>query len=309
MILPTMKDSRMLMNQDKNKNKLLNMMHLLESMLTSLSNQVRKELKNLLSKAGSMNSLMLTRIQGTRALDRCHLAMTDKMDWTNPEGERFHNDMSKPLPLVVTLLEVYALSVTKIKAARYEQEGIEQLIPHLWSPNIYKYNRNAELVEKNYGYGYLKEIVVKIADHKEYTFDKIHNINGVDEFDLINALQLYIRRILIKKRVEDALGELHTKWIDNQKMLMRADELHKLSDGTLNKVYNKLDVMLRDNRLGFLNEGMTDREWTKKDKDRTRPILKKIEKTLRERRRFRRLEHFVGGRRNDTDYKLLVRHE
>ncbi|GKA34288.1 hypothetical protein Tco_0720717 [Tanacetum coccineum] len=39
----------------------------------------------------------------------------------------------------------YALSVTKIKAARYEQEGIRELIPHLWSPRIYKYNRNAEL--------------------------------------------------------------------------------------------------------------------------------------------------------------------
>ncbi|GKC27566.1 hypothetical protein Tco_1034860, partial [Tanacetum coccineum] len=68
-------------------------------------------------------------------------------------------------------------------------------------------------------------------------------------------------------------------------------------------------VMLRDNRLGFLNEGMTDREWTKKDKDRTKPVMEKIEKTFRERRRFRRLEHFVGGRRKDTDYKLLVRHE
>ncbi|GJY01689.1 hypothetical protein Tco_0359841 [Tanacetum coccineum] len=33
--------------------------------------------------------------------------------------------------------------------------------------------------------------------------NKIYNINGVDEFDLINALELYIQRIMIKKRVED----------------------------------------------------------------------------------------------------------
>ncbi|GJV67713.1 hypothetical protein Tco_1483222 [Tanacetum coccineum] len=25
--------------------------------------------------------------------------LKDRIDWTNPEGERFHNDMSKPLPL------------------------------------------------------------------------------------------------------------------------------------------------------------------------------------------------------------------
>ncbi|GKA43457.1 hypothetical protein Tco_0736181 [Tanacetum coccineum] len=81
-------------------------------------------------------------------------------------------------------------------------------------------------VDKRYGYRYLKEIVVKRVDQKEYKFaetdfprlnqndiedlyllkiqDKTHNIDGVDEFDLVNDLQLYIRRIVIKKRVEDA---------------------------------------------------------------------------------------------------------
>ncbi|GJU96171.1 hypothetical protein Tco_1320927 [Tanacetum coccineum] len=81
-------------------------------------------------------------------------------------------------------------------------------------------------VVKKYGYRYLDEIVVKRVDKKDYTFlecdfprlnqndikdmyllkiqDKIHHIDGVDEFDLINALQLYIRRIVIRKRVDDA---------------------------------------------------------------------------------------------------------
>ncbi|GJS84827.1 hypothetical protein Tco_0751368 [Tanacetum coccineum] len=97
-----------------------------------------------------------------------HLAITDKIDWTNPERSSFHNDLSKPLPLVgppsrKTIptrylfnhdLEYlrhgneekkYALLVTKVKAARYEQEGIEELIPHLLSPSIHKYDINAEL--------------------------------------------------------------------------------------------------------------------------------------------------------------------
>ncbi|GKC07147.1 hypothetical protein Tco_0998757 [Tanacetum coccineum] len=33
--------------------------------------------------------------------------------------------------------------------------------------------------------------------------NKIRNIKGVEEYDLINALQLYIRKIMINKRVED----------------------------------------------------------------------------------------------------------
>ncbi|GKC62619.1 hypothetical protein Tco_1095217 [Tanacetum coccineum] len=50
---------------------------------------------------------------------------------------------------------------------------------------------------------------------------------------------------------------------DKQKMLMRADEIHKFSDRTLNKVYDKLDVMLRDNKLGYGNVGMKDRALVK----------------------------------------------
>ncbi|GKF22609.1 hypothetical protein Tco_0074931 [Tanacetum coccineum] len=96
---------------------------------------------------------------------------------------------------------------------------------------------------------------------------------------------------------------------DNRKRLMRADEIHKFSDGTLNKIYNKLEVILRDNKLGFNNKGMEDRKWIHKDKKRTQSIMEKIEKTLKERRRFIRLEFFVGGRRNKTNYRLLVRPE
>ncbi|GJR73947.1 hypothetical protein Tco_0086312 [Tanacetum coccineum] len=33
--------------------------------------------------------------------------------------------------------------------------------------------------------------------------NKIRNIKGVEEYDLINAIKMYIRRIVIKKRVKD----------------------------------------------------------------------------------------------------------
>nr|GEZ18078.1 hypothetical protein [Tanacetum cinerariifolium] len=105
---------------------------------------------------------------------------------------------------------------------------------------------------------------------------------GVDEFDLTNALLLHIRRIVIKKRVEDAqLGvesyqtklNLTEAWFNSKglhlkvsyttmshpkgvlylrkhkkKMLMRANEIHKFNDRMLNKVYNKLDVILMCNQ-------------------------------------------------------------
>ncbi|GKB94112.1 hypothetical protein Tco_0980249 [Tanacetum coccineum] len=167
--------------------------------------------------------------------EQCHLALTNKIDWANPEGHRSHADLSKPLPLVGppgrktipisyffnrdylkygNVEKKYDLSVTKIKAARYEQEGIEEMILV-----------QSIKVNKKCGYAYLEEIVVKRIGEKEYMFaeadflhlnqndiedlfllkiqNMIHNINGVNEFDLINALQLYIRRIVIRKRVEE----------------------------------------------------------------------------------------------------------
>ncbi|GJT45138.1 hypothetical protein Tco_0953853 [Tanacetum coccineum] len=65
----------------------------------------------------------------------------------------------------------------------------------------------------------------------------------------------------------------------------------------------------KDNRLAFRNEGMKDHKLTRKDKEKTKSILEKIEKTLKESRRMRRLELFVGGRRKEIDYRLLVRLE
>ncbi|GJS49915.1 alpha/beta hydrolases superfamily protein [Tanacetum coccineum] len=127
-------------------------------------------------------------------LKQCHLALTDKIDRTNPKGER------------------------------YEQEGIEDLIPHLWSPSIYKYNINAELGIhhwKDYRQWFYKGSIRLKSPHDVYSKLKI----------------ISVLRIKIVK-----------KYGYGQKLLMRADELHKFSNGTLNKVYNKLEVMLRDNR-------------------------------------------------------------
>ncbi|GJZ50226.1 hypothetical protein Tco_0604416, partial [Tanacetum coccineum] len=244
----------------------------------------------------------------------------------------------------------YALSVTKTKAARYEDEGIEEMIPSLWSPSIQKYNRDAELgiyhwyesrqwfykgnigfksrhkvysklnirsiqsikVNKKFGYAYLEEIMVTRTDEKEYKFceadfpnlnqndiedmyllkiqNKVSNIKGIEEFDPVNALRMYIHRIVIMNRVEDMQmgvesyqtklnltkpqlmeGCLHQftpytimnhprgvvyEGVDNRKRMMRDNELYKFSDGTLNKVLEKLHVILRNNRLGYNNEGM-----------------------------------------------------
>ncbi|GJR96562.1 hypothetical protein Tco_0268736 [Tanacetum coccineum] len=99
-------------------------------------------------------------------MKECYRALTDQLDWANPEGHKSPVDMRKPLPLHdkegrLTIpvefffnndLEYlkagnkersYSSSITKTPAARYTLEGIEDMILTLWSPFIIAYDKDA----------------------------------------------------------------------------------------------------------------------------------------------------------------------
>ncbi|GJW45882.1 hypothetical protein Tco_0077528 [Tanacetum coccineum] len=91
--------------------------------------------------------------------------MSDQLDWVNPKGYRIPHDLSKPIPLYgalghLTILvyffynkylaylttknvgeKKYATSLIKPKAARYELEGIEEMIPRLWISSNVAYDK------------------------------------------------------------------------------------------------------------------------------------------------------------------------
>ncbi|GJW32047.1 hypothetical protein Tco_0052079 [Tanacetum coccineum] len=101
-------------------------------------------------------------------LEQCYLALTDQIDRANPKGGRCPYDLTKPLPfqgppghktIPVDFLfnkdleylktenkeKKYVVSLTKPKAARYELEGLEEMIPKLWSSSKVKYDLNTAL--------------------------------------------------------------------------------------------------------------------------------------------------------------------
>ncbi|GKB88278.1 hypothetical protein Tco_0960550 [Tanacetum coccineum] len=243
---------------------------------------------------------------------------------------------------------MYALSVTKTKAARYEDKGIKEMIPSQWSPSIQKYNRDVELgishwyksrqwfhkgsighksrhdvylklnigsiqcikVNKKFGYAYLEEIMVTRTDEKEYKFyeadfsnlnqndiedmymlkiqNKVRNIKGTEEFDLVNVLRMYIHRIL----KEGCLHQFTPYTIMNHPRGVVYEGVDNRKRLTMNSINSRMKYY-----------------WTKDDEKKTKTFIEKIEKTLKEQRRFGRLELFVGGRRDNTDYRLLIRPE
>nr|GEU67640.1 hypothetical protein [Tanacetum cinerariifolium] len=133
-----------------------------------------------------------SRVELKFQFEECYKAVTTRLDWTNPERHEYPFDLSKFLLLIKneglqvvpanyfvnnnleylkggSLSRKYTTSTTKTKAVKYDTiEGIEDMLPSLWSP-------------------------VK----------KLSNLEKDVISDLIVALRMFIRRVVILKRVED----------------------------------------------------------------------------------------------------------
>ncbi|GJR05797.1 hypothetical protein Tco_0528781 [Tanacetum coccineum] len=92
------------------------------------------------------------------------------------------------------------MSIIKTKAARYEIEGIKDMVPTLWSPTKVGYDKDAlkgvkhwgegrvksVSVKKLQGYGHLEEIMVKRADRQFYKFKEGSILNICQEWLGVN---------------------------------------------------------------------------------------------------------------------------
>ncbi|GJR37338.1 hypothetical protein Tco_1213022 [Tanacetum coccineum] len=168
--------------------------------------------------------------------EECYKAVTDRLDWNNPEGKEYPFDLSKPLPLIMERVcqvvpvdiffkndleylkggsssKKYTTSITKTKADKCNFPSIEYMAPSLWSQ------------VKWYDYGYLEEIEVRREDQQLYKFKeggfprhhlydiedmllllvqkKLFNLERDVIFDLGVPSRMFTRRIVILKRVKD----------------------------------------------------------------------------------------------------------
>ncbi|GJW87695.1 hypothetical protein Tco_0163035 [Tanacetum coccineum] len=191
---------------------------------------------------------------------------------------------------------------------------------------------------ERYRYNYLREIVLRRADYNEYKisekdFKSLHpndfedlnilHIQGMldhppkqDKVNLHNAVSLWTRNIVIRKRVEDLqLGiESYQTKLNLEQPNWDASDFPFKEDYTI--VFKPRAVIYRDRddnrkmmRIDEFNKGMKNRKWTEDDKRRSEDFIEVIERRLKIRRIFRSLESFVGGRLRDIDYRLISRTE
>ncbi|GKB41151.1 hypothetical protein Tco_0886093, partial [Tanacetum coccineum] len=140
-----------------------------------------------------------------------------------------------------------------------------------------------------YGYTYLKEIVLRRADYNEYKISesnfknlhpndfediyplhlqgKLNHLSGSDKVNLFNAP----RAMIYRDR-------------NNHKKMMRETKVHKFSDGTLTRILEKLDHMVKDFRLFKYNSGIEKRIWSEDDRRRSKEFMEVIKRRLKIRR-------------------------
>ncbi|GKC06947.1 hypothetical protein Tco_0998557 [Tanacetum coccineum] len=123
-----------------------------------------------------------------------------------------------------------------------------------------------------YGYTYLKEIVLRRADYNEYKISesdfknlhpndfedmyllhlegKLNHLSGSDKVNLFNIVNLWIRNIVIRKRVEDLQLGMLTRILEKLDHMVKDFKLFKSDTYTGNPVKEILvNLNLPDHRL------------------------------------------------------------
>ncbi|GJW49404.1 hypothetical protein Tco_0090755 [Tanacetum coccineum] len=176
-----------------------------------------------------------------------------------------------------------------------------------------------------------------------YLQGHLNHLPPRDKKILSTAVTIWIRNLVIRQRVEDfqlgiesyqtQLNLTKPRWeatgiefmhdykiLDSPRavlfrdkygmqMLMRFNEIHKFSDGTLQQIDEALDYRVKEFKVNKNNLALNTRFWTTNDVIKCKKFMFAIQKRLKLRRIFRNLESFVGGRIRDGDYRLLWRTE
>ncbi|GJW74021.1 hypothetical protein Tco_0133391 [Tanacetum coccineum] len=221
-------------------------------------------------------------------MDECHKLLTNKIDLSNPEGHQIPQNINEPLPLggppgQVTIQPQFffnkdldylltgdkerkiALSISKLKAARYLDFGLEELVPSLWVESEREYdisavygithwwfrrkefyiNKHSESSDREavrsqmrilsvisvkvfekYGYNYLREIILRRADYQEYKISE-KDFKNLHPNDFEDLFLLNIQEKLNHLPKTDKIS-LHTAvnmWIRNLVIRNRMGDL------------------------------------------------------------------------------------
>nr|GEV49747.1 copia protein [Tanacetum cinerariifolium] len=203
-----------------------------------------------------------------------HRLLTNQFDLVNPEGHRVVPDVSKPLPLRGPPGQLMGLHTGGLGERNFTSPDI--VPPLIVMQADYKEYKISEADFKNIHPNDFEDLYML------HLQGKLNHLPGSDKVHLYNAVNLWIRNIVIKQHytIVPKPRAIIYKDRNDQKMMMRENEVHKFSEGTLTSVLEKLDHMVKDFRLFKYNPGMDNKIWSEDDKRRSKEFMEVIEKTI-----------------------------
>nr|GEV01749.1 hypothetical protein [Tanacetum cinerariifolium] len=255
----------------------------------------------------------------------------DKLDWINLEGDRTHQDFSKPIPLFIAHgqqyipakfffnkdLEYlrsgnlkerkYTTLFTKTKATRYELYGIEEMIQSLWSLYKVAYDKD---VAFRISHGGLKQKLfyrarqAKQSDHIVYSLIKILSIVkiAVEEYSGYG----YLKEIVVNKEIQKEYVFKEADFLSLHLNDIEDNVPSVLPKQTLPPRRPYSDPLGCCTLVFHSKNYVPIRPWSDKDKRRIESMVKVIKKTLHKRWIIMSLEYYVGERKHEVNYRLLT---
>ncbi|GJU48278.1 hypothetical protein Tco_1217833 [Tanacetum coccineum] len=224
--------------------------------------------------------------------EECYKALSEKLDWENPEGGDFPFDLFKPLPLITRGNRQRVPFEFFINNDLKYLQGVVSTMTYTTSTTKLK----LLMIDMRYGVSHTGENNVSPSMHMQEAYNQ----------EEMYILQSIFWQSLMSRHpytpYKDPQGFIY---VDDHKRnrLMRSDELYKFSDGTLTRLLSSLEDITKNISMEYLSK----RRWSNLEKKRAHFMIKDINKLLKETRMMRSLEKFVGGRLYGTDLRLLQR--
>ncbi|GJR60372.1 hypothetical protein Tco_1502534 [Tanacetum coccineum] len=210
-------------------------------------------------------------------MEECHRVLTDQVDLVSPKGHRLIESEHE-----YDISAVYGISHWWFKRKEFyitrhsAPSDRSKVRSYMWVLSVVSLT-----ALERYGYAYLKEIVLRRADYKEYKISKadFKNLHPNDFKDLY-LLHLQGQLNHLSRDDKTKLNLTQPDWDasdflfkedytivskpraviykdrNEQKKMMRETKVHKFSDGTLQRILDKLDHMVKDFKLYEYNNSM-----------------------------------------------------
>nr|GEX22967.1 hypothetical protein [Tanacetum cinerariifolium] len=214
-------------------------------------------------------------------MEECYKLLTDQVDWTNPEGDQGSSPALSISKMKASIYLDFGLKLLVPKQMWIEDVCTYDIstkygISHWWfnrlkfdidkhdslsrQKEVRSHMRILSVVRvkacSRYGYDYLSEILLRISNLQEHTIAEkdFKNLHPSD-FEDVNLLPVQGYEFKHDYTIIVSPRAVVFSFNNNERKIMRSNEIYKFSDGTLTRILEALAYKVKEFKVKQLNPG------------------------------------------------------